>query len=137
MIDLNSITLTLEQIAPGKRAILLRVGEQKKYNDDGTATDEIIGTTYLCVSESRNYEKFNVKVLKEHQNEPVITDEQLKDAGKVYITFDNFSAKLYQLRDSGGSITDRKGGFNSRAKFDVTCTATKASIIQPTKRATE
>jgi len=134
MIDLNSITLTLEQIAPGKRAILLRVGEQKKYNDDGTATDEIIGTTYFCVSEARNYEKFAVKILKEHQNEPVITDEQLKDAGKVYVTFDGFGAKIYQLRDSGGSST---GGFNSRAKFDVTCTATRASIIQPTKRATE
>lgn len=91
---------------------LLSTSPLYEYDSNNKATDKQIGVRYECCEVENNYEKFITKV---GNITPVITNEQIKEIGQVWITFDpSFEAKFYR---------DRNGN------YALMCKAEKAVVL--------
>lgn len=107
MFRIESIKLTLEQLANDNKVLLLSVRPFKLYVN-GQATDTIGGYSYECVTPKSGYEKLVVKV----PDLPAIIDNDAITEGKK-ISFNSFTAKFYR---------DRNG------YYQLSCKASKALL---------
>lgn len=102
----------MAQVCGEEKAILISISEDKEYDSNNKPTGKIIGTKYSVVCPKRQYATVTVKV---PDLVPVITQEALDGADNpVWITFDGFSGRLYQMNGDIG----------------ITCRAEKAILVK-------
>jgi hypothetical protein len=111
---INQIRLNMDSITlAGNKVRLIGIRPTHEYKDNAM-TDNIIGTTYNCVAEENNFEKFRVKV---DNINPIISAEQLEESKTpIYISFQDFEGKLYKSWKTN--------------TWAITCKAKSASIVK-------
>ena len=105
------LVLTMIQVFGDNKAIVVSVASDAEYDTDGKATGRVNGMKYEVVCPKMKYLSLVVKV---PVLTPVITQEQIDASPEpIWITFDGFTARLYQMRGELG----------------LTCKASKAIIV--------
>ncbi len=104
-IRIESIKITLEQIANGNILLLTDVSPIKEYVD-GKPTDKILGFYYHTVCPQNKFEQVRIKV---EESMPLITPEELAEKGTIKVAPLNFSASFYR---------DRNGVYQLSAKAE-------------------
>lgn len=112
---MKRLTLTMDQLFAANKVILTAVGKDREYDQDNHPTDKVLGSKYTIVCPELQYISFNVKV---PNSDPIITQDELDQAGgPIWITFENFVGRFYQMRGETG----------------ITCKADKAVLVTGTK----
>lgn len=95
MISPNSVRLDVKDF--GKQFILTGIRPAFKY-EDGSRTDERVGTTYEVSLPALGYEKIRVRV----SGEQSVSDEILEDRDFHNVKFDNLIAYFYFVNNQVG-----------------------------------
>ena len=109
---LKILVLTMAQVLGDTKAILVSVSDDVEYGDDNKPTGKVLGVKYGVVCPAVRYMPLTVKV---PALAPIITQEQIDAAtDPIWITFDGFVGRLYQMRGELG----------------ITCKADKATLVR-------
>ena len=109
---LRVLTLTMVQVLGDTKAILISSSDDVEYGEDNRPTGRVLGVKYGIVCPAVRYMPLTVKV---PALAPIITQEQIDAATEpIWITFDGFVGRLYQMRGELG----------------ITCKADKAILVR-------
>lgn len=109
---LRVLTLAMVQVLGDTKAILVSVSDDVEYGEDSKPTGKVLGVKYGVVCPAVRYMPLTVKV---PTLAPIITQEQIDaTAEPIWITFDGFIGRLYQMRGELG----------------ITCKADKAILVR-------
>lgn len=107
MININQITINLQQVAKGEQLILVGVKPVKEFKD-GKQTDTIIGYSYCVVCPQNKYEQLNIKV---EQSQPIITQEEIDaKGGALKVKVKQFEGRFYQDSQKNVHFTAKAAG---------------------------
>lgn len=107
MININKITLTLQQVAGADTILITGVRPMKEFQD-GKQTDKVIGYNYSVVCPANKYEAFSIKI---EQEKPTITQEELDaKGGTAKAKVKAFEGKFYQNKSKDILFTAKATG---------------------------
>ncbi|HKL42123.1 MAG TPA: hypothetical protein VJ962_06060 [Clostridia bacterium] len=110
---INQITLSLKSVANDNKVRLIGIKDMYEY-EDGKRTVKN-GTKYVCLCESNEYEKIEVKV---ESIEPIITEEELeKKKEPVYISFQGTFKGIFWYKSRTSS-------------WELSCKAEKVVLVK-------
>ena len=97
---LKVLVLTMVQVLGDTKAILVSVSDDVEYGEDNKPTGKVLGVKYGIVCPAVRYMPLTVKV---PALAPIVTQEQIDAAtDPIWITFDGFTGRLYQMRGELG-----------------------------------